>query len=281
MNSAMLLLNTNFTLGIAITLFITSVGMIIRKKRETGECNLPLVIPSVLIFILATVNIIGLWYSMYLAFVVNGHDPQVYLGLIRTPAKTVFQIGQIGTILLTDALMVYRTWIIWNHNPYIITIPCLTFGATVISGVYFVNRQHHISIQTSIFTMTITQWTITFLMCSFFTTVYSTGVIVFKLWKSQIELQKYGVATNSSLTHRITRILVESAALYSMNHLLYVILYEVKNQVEITTGYLEANVATITCSLIIIRSETAFNHLSGSMSMNSVPTINYHVPTMP
>lgn len=64
------------------------------------------------------------------------------------------------------------------------------------------------------------------------------GVIVFKLWKSQIELQKYGVATNSSLTHRITRILVESAALYSMNHLLYVILYEVKNQVEITTGYL-------------------------------------------
>lgn len=43
---------------------------------------------------------------MYLAFVVNGHDPQVYLGLIRTPAKTVFQIGQIGTILLTDALMV-------------------------------------------------------------------------------------------------------------------------------------------------------------------------------
>jgi hypothetical protein len=43
---------------------------------------------------------------MYLTFVVNGHDPQVYLGLIRTPAKTVYQTGQIGSIILTDALVV-------------------------------------------------------------------------------------------------------------------------------------------------------------------------------
>jgi hypothetical protein len=44
-----------FTLGIAITLFAKSVGTIFRKQRATGTLNLPLVIPSVLIFILATV----------------------------------------------------------------------------------------------------------------------------------------------------------------------------------------------------------------------------------
>lgn len=128
----------------------------------------------------------------------------------------------------------------------------------LVSSVYYVNLQHHTSIHTSIFTTTLTQWTITFLMCSIVTTIYSTGnpfnnencittnnhihpcpgVIVFRLWKSQVELRKCGILTNGSLIHRIMKILVESAALYSVNHLLYVILYEMKDQVEITTGYL-------------------------------------------
>jgi hypothetical protein len=34
------------------------------------------------------------------------------------------------------------------------------------------------------------------------------------------------------------RILVESAALYSLNHLLYAVLYEVKTQVESTPSFL-------------------------------------------
>ena len=41
--------------GIAVTLFAKSVATIVRKRRSTGRLNLPLVIPSVLIFIFATV----------------------------------------------------------------------------------------------------------------------------------------------------------------------------------------------------------------------------------
>jgi len=67
---------------------------------------------------------------------------------------------------------------------------------------------------------------------------------------------------------------VESAAIYSLNHFLYAVLYEVKNQVESTPSFLvglpsnlydlltrglcrqEASLASITCSLIIVRSES-------------------------
>jgi hypothetical protein len=38
--------------------------------------------------------------------VVNGADPMAYLSLIRSPAKTIFQTGEIGAIVLTDALVV-------------------------------------------------------------------------------------------------------------------------------------------------------------------------------
>lgn len=93
-----------------------------------------------------------------------------------------------------------------------------------------------------------------------------------------MKLRHHGVSTNGSISRRILRILAESAALYSANHLLYAVLYEVKSQIEITPSYLvslalhtigclsqigicqqEASVASITCSLIIVRSESAFN----------------------
>ena len=51
-------------------------------------------------------NIIGIWVNIHMAFVVNAKDPEAYLDLIRTPAKTIIQTGQIGAILLADALVV-------------------------------------------------------------------------------------------------------------------------------------------------------------------------------
>jgi hypothetical protein len=54
-----------------------------------------------------------------------------------------------------------------------------------------------------------------------------------------MQLRKNGVlTTGAGFSRRILRILVESAALYSLIHLLYAVLYEVKNQVEITPSFL-------------------------------------------
>jgi len=249
----------SFCYGIAFTLFIKSVGTVLRKRRSSGKINLPFVIPSSLIYILATVNIIGLWMNIYAAFVVNANDTEAYLDLIRTPAKTVIQTGQVGAIILADALVVYRTFVVWNKNIYVIVIPCLTFVATFTCGVSFVRLQHRTAVETSVFAKSVTEWTVAFLLCSFITTVYSTGLIAFKLMSSQMNLRRHGIMTSDSLSYRITRILVESAALYSLNHLLYVVLYEVKTQVESTPSFLEASLASITCSLIIIRCEKANN----------------------
>jgi hypothetical protein len=60
---------------------------------------------------------------------------------------------------------------------------------------------------------------------------------VVKLLWAQRELSQHGVR-GSSVSRRVGRILVESAALYSLNHLLYAVLYEVKSQIEITPSFL-------------------------------------------
>ena len=48
--------------GIAFTLFANSVGIVVRRSRSSGKLNLPLAIPSALIFIFATLvgwNLLG------------------------------------------------------------------------------------------------------------------------------------------------------------------------------------------------------------------------------
>ena len=141
----------------------------VRKRRHTGNLNISLVIPSALIFIFATLvslitqksnsltsrrarsqNVTGIWINAYRAFIVNAKNTEAYLDLIASPAKTILQTGQVGAIILADALMVrllsvsvschkfsttcapqvYRTFVVWNSNKYVVVIPCLTFVAT-------------------------------------------------------------------------------------------------------------------------------------------------------
>ena len=55
---------------------------------------------------------------------------------------------------------------------------------------------------------------------------------------TQMRLRQHGVSTSGGFTHHIMRIIMESAAIYSLNHLLYTVLYKIKTQVESTPSFL-------------------------------------------
>jgi len=74
---------------------------------------------------------------------------------------------------------------------------------------------------------------------------------------------------------------VESAALYSLNHLLYAVLYEVKSNVEATPSFLEASIASITCSMIIVRSEKAIKGPETTQAASVSTNPSTVVPTEP
>jgi hypothetical protein len=59
-------------------------------------------------------------------------------------------------------------------------------------------------------------------------------------------LRKKGIFSGGGVGRRILWTLVDSAALYSLVHLLYAVLYELKNQVEMTPSYLVSTVSQST-----------------------------------
>lgn len=136
-----------------------------RKRRSTGQVSWALAIPSILIFLFASVvswsssladlaadlssqNVFAIWANFYWAILVYPEGPHAYLALVRDPCKTAIQTGQEGAIMLADLLIVsvllvraltlptliewqvYRTFVLWGGNYYVIIVPCIAFIAT-------------------------------------------------------------------------------------------------------------------------------------------------------
>lgn len=149
---------------------------------------------------------------------------------------------------------------IWQINYYVIIVPSITFVATIVGAAGFITAQHKVNVHTSIFSTTVTQWTEAWLANSLVTTGICTILIIYKLLSVQRNLgQSAAFNSSRSLTTRVLRIFIESAALYSINNLLYAVLYSAKISEEAWFSGLDAPVASITFSLIIIRVESAVN----------------------
>lgn len=61
-----------------------------------------------------------------------------------------------------------------------------------------------------------------------------------------MRLRQLNVSGGGSISRRVMRIVVDSAAIYSLNHLLYAVLYEAKTNVESTPSFLVSFVAHCT-----------------------------------
>lgn len=253
--------------GITAVLFVESVQTLLRTRRRRDRLNIPLIIGAPILFFFVTLHIFGVWVRTYIAVVSYPEGPDAYWSLITTPEKTVTQTGQLGAILLGDAMTVYRAWMIYERRLPVIVVPLLTYIATCVCGITFVTIQHQVDVHTSIFQATVTRWTEAWLACSLCTTGICTGLIVWKLSRMQWYLRDsfdHGdgqvsavTASSLSLTSRVNRILIESAALYSTVNLLYLSLYAASINVEAWFSGLDTPVASITFSMIIIRTERA------------------------
>jgi hypothetical protein len=130
---------------------------------------------------------------------------------------------------------------------YLFSCACTADWPPKVCAAAFITVQHQVNVHTSIFSTTVTQWTEAFLAASLVTTAICTCefsrffhpttrsltvslvLIVFKLWNIQTGLRHSGAYDDSrSLTRRVLKIFIESAALYSINNLMYSVLYSVK-----------------------------------------------------
>jgi len=264
--------------GIALDLFVRSMMTLLRKKKDNQTLNIPIFIAAPILFLLSTIHLLGVMVRTYKAFVTYPEGPMAYWGLLTTPEKTVTQAALVPAIILGDLMAVYRTLMIWAMDFRIIIIPSLTLIATIVSGIGLIVVQHQVNVHTSLFATDVARWIQIWLACSLVTTCYCTAAIMYELISLQLTLNGEGpiYSSSRSLVSRALRILIESAALYSLNNLLYIVLYSTDSLAEAWLSGLDAPIASTTFSLIIVRLELAVNTPTTRVLSPppSIPTMN-------
>ncbi|KAH6912163.1 hypothetical protein BKA70DRAFT_1098807, partial [Coprinopsis sp. MPI-PUGE-AT-0042] len=132
----------------------------------------------------------------------------------------------VGT-LVGDTFMIYRLYVVWEKNRWIIVPPCILSVALAVTG----------SMTTYSFAKSSTRavyesagaWITASFVLTFLCNLYSTSLIAFRIWQSNRRLRKISAERHGSVN--FTGILVESAALYSFCLIVSLVTYTVGSNI--------------------------------------------------
>ncbi|KAJ7239567.1 hypothetical protein B0H12DRAFT_1189924 [Mycena haematopus] len=150
-----------------------------------------------------------------------------------------------------DGILLYRFWAIWSRNYYIVVIPALAFLTSMILSAILIAQlcQPGSSFWTAIsMELAIPYWAISISM-----TVILTALISGRLLFMRFRLNKLVGARTSTPYVTVAAMLVESAALYSINGLVFLVSYGVNSPSQNLWLPLLGQTQSIAPLLIILR----------------------------
>ncbi|KAF8147062.1 hypothetical protein K438DRAFT_488684 [Mycena galopus ATCC 62051] len=167
------------------------------------------------LFIVVTIHWSFVIYQAFFAFLhfgTNATEDAFYADLAQKP-EVIKSVLLCIAVLLGDALVTYRLWIIWGQSGRIIIFPILALLGVAISaiGVILEITKWQPEVRGKAFINEEKPWTGTAFMLSLLANLFSTSFIVYRIWK----VTKVKSASESRLTWFVS-ILAESAALQTL-----------------------------------------------------------------
>ncbi|TFK53104.1 hypothetical protein OE88DRAFT_1793238 [Heliocybe sulcata] len=171
---------------------------------------------------------------------------------------------------LTDGLLIYRVIIVWNYNYYVITFPILVFIATTIFSVLACVEAALPG--NSLWSKVTVGFAIPYWSLSIVLNVMVTVLIIARILMVRRGFQATGGVAQGKYSS-ITAMLVESAALYSITSLVFIITYARNSNVQNIVLPILSQVMCIAPLLIIIRvayGRAYDSHLPTSLHMTDM-----------
>ncbi|KAJ7465866.1 hypothetical protein FB451DRAFT_173748 [Mycena latifolia] len=210
-------------------------------KRQTHRNSPGLLIALVAMYILSTVHVASRWIQVKLAFIDHAETSITTVAYLIQPPLWLALLAGISlttTTLISDCVLVWRCWTVWNRNWKIVILPLLTtfvgaglgFRSLAEQAAYVINpkldRRAFVDFATPYFTL------------SLVTTCLATTLIILR-----IVTMTEPAARKSRGYGRVIEIIVESAVLYSVSLIVFLPFLVAKS---FNDGYPEAVVAQMT-----------------------------------
>ncbi|KAJ7106508.1 hypothetical protein C8R44DRAFT_805438, partial [Mycena epipterygia] len=239
-----------FFYGIYFNLFLTSTYLIVRRSQVANACPLYKSMAFLLgcaLFLAVTGHCIIAVVRIFQAFIFfeGGSAPAAFFDEVGRKVSQPTEVAQnaFGTmsILLNDLMVMYRLWVVSNHNKLAIAFPTLTLVGVTVCGTLVVvdaRKEENIALVVSA-------------TPGFILTFIPTGVIFWKLWAITKDFPP--TPGKHSNIRDFLFMIIESAAVYTSWTLVYAGLHQSNSPVQFIFFIALPPLGGITNALIQVR----------------------------
>ncbi|KAF5326689.1 hypothetical protein D9619_003967 [Psilocybe cf. subviscida] len=196
------------------------------KDAHNAKSAWVFLIFSILMYVVATLHLILAAFRFYKGFFLNV-DPNGAMSYLKNWNHwEYFWLIVLFCVQtwLGDALVIYRCYFVWGGNLWLVLVPVFLLLASIGINVvmwYWVHHPSSIAPKQAIRVLTCVY------PLAFAQNLMTTSLIIFKIFMQHRESKKAGVVDLGSTLSliRVARIVVESAAIYTIQLLIIIILY--------------------------------------------------------
>ncbi|KAJ7368633.1 hypothetical protein DFH08DRAFT_831860 [Mycena albidolilacea] len=206
--------------------------------------------------------------------ILESDNPQVYfIAPIRPRAVTGVGLF-LASLVICDAMIIYRLWIVWNKSTPVVIFPLFTLLGMIASGIGVTRQLTIMTVGESPFSNGTARWIVTDSIFNLLTNIYSTGLIAYRIHKINTLASSAGLTrvNGGEDLKSVIAILVESSALLSTWIVFEMITYAAKSPLQIFVQVTLGTVSGISFMLINVRVALGWGQINRTTSVGLPPT---------
>ncbi|KAF9223683.1 hypothetical protein BS17DRAFT_781058 [Gyrodon lividus] len=250
--------------GAYCILFVVSLIILGRRRLSESFAN-PIVYIHCLIFLCCTTHFALEFNHFYTTLNATGVDH--YADETSQLVGADFFISFID--LLGDLVLIYRCWMVWGKNYYVILLPLMSSigGFACMLGV--LDLLLAISPSAPVPPSALVPLGLAAYVLPLCTNVLVTFFIVFQIWSTSRTVPDSPLQIGQGVTRRAMMLVIESGALYLLVQLVFVVLFALQNPAQAILAVMAVQVYGIAPTLIIIRVSLGISSEHSSNTMMS------------
>ncbi|KAJ7599769.1 hypothetical protein C8J56DRAFT_846445 [Mycena floridula] len=184
------------------------------KLRSLKAIHWTLTLASLTIFI---TNLLSLCLGMYRSVVVVmvATDPSSATRPVSNWVNLVKSICTYITIGVADGILIYRCWIVYYRQYYVIVLPILLWLADTACAAVLIWMQDTINAKSLVNVAKIQPLLKAFTALTIPVNVIATSMIVYRIWSVDHANAKFRTSTRASALRNVIRIIMESGLIYT------------------------------------------------------------------
>ncbi|KAK0232021.1 hypothetical protein EDD85DRAFT_792929 [Armillaria nabsnona] len=207
------------------------------------------------LYIFSTIHAIATWIEFSRDYVFATSFRARYSLMFLSVLWEILGVTATGlSLIIADCTIIWRCWVVWAHNWKVIILPISFVIAGIVCGVNVVVHQFMVSVDDE----TKTNWVVATIASTFGTNILCTTLIVARI--IHVARGHRGIMGGIRTYRRVLEILVESAALYSITFVVFMILYPLGGNGYMYPQALIFPVTGIAPTLIILRVASGQGH---------------------